>query len=186
MSDRKHVFEWFHPLEPEDIKAARTITIRLEGGEEAEVDDERNWFADDEAVFDKVVPVANNWPDDDYYPLRLLRAHALATWVAKELRRWSRRSRTTSPRTTRSRPGPLPDSPAPGSGSLHELVVPTGVDDLGNGHEVLLRAVGEDRSRLDAGRRRGRRRRDRRLRRQGRAGHWVPPEHQLVDRMGDG
>ena len=58
-------------LEPEDIKAARTITIRLEGGEEAEVDDERNWFADDEAVFDKVVPVANNWPDDDYYPLPL-------------------------------------------------------------------------------------------------------------------
>ena len=85
MSDRKHVFEWFHPLESEDIKAARTITIRLKDGSEAEVDDGQNWFADDTAILEKVVPVAYNWPHDDYYPLPLLRAHALATWVAKEL-----------------------------------------------------------------------------------------------------
>ena len=85
MSDRNHVREWFHPLEPEDIAWARTITIRLKDGSEADVDDDRNWYADDESVFEKVVPLAYNWPDDDYFPLPLLRAHKLATWVAKEL-----------------------------------------------------------------------------------------------------
>ena len=85
MSDRKHVWEFFHPLEPEDIKSATTITIRLEDGSEADVDDGQNWFADDESVFQKVIPVANNWPDDDYFPLPLLLAHKLATWVAKEI-----------------------------------------------------------------------------------------------------
>ena len=53
MSDRKHVREWFHPLEPEDIAWARTITIRLKDGSEADVDDDRNWYADDESVFEK-------------------------------------------------------------------------------------------------------------------------------------
>ena len=85
MSDRKHYFERFWDLTPEEVKAARTITIRLKDGTEAEVDDERNWFADDPAVFDKVVPVADNWPNDDYYPLPLLRAHALATWVIEQM-----------------------------------------------------------------------------------------------------
>ena len=29
--------------------------------------------------------MADNWPGDDYYPLPLLRAHALATWVAEQM-----------------------------------------------------------------------------------------------------
>lgn len=85
MSDKKHVWERFHPLEPEDIKAARTITIRLQDGREAEVDDEQNWFTDDPRVFETVVPVADKWPNDDYFPLPLLRAHALATWTASQI-----------------------------------------------------------------------------------------------------
>ena len=68
----------------EAIAVAVTIKIRLKDDRATQVDDDLTWYAEDEAVFNEVVPVAEAWPHDDYYPLPLLRAHAIATWVARE------------------------------------------------------------------------------------------------------
>ena len=68
-----------------EIDAARTITIRLKDRSEAQVDDDLTWYAESQDVFLDVIPTAEEWPHDDYFPLPLQRAYAIAKWVAKRI-----------------------------------------------------------------------------------------------------
>ena len=68
-----------------EIDAARTITIRLKDKREAQVDDDLTWYAEDRDVFLDVIPTAEEWPHDDYFPLPLQRAYAVAKWVAEKI-----------------------------------------------------------------------------------------------------
>ena len=82
-----HAYPAFGTKTADEIKrgSARSITIELKDRRKAWVDDDLCWYADDQDVFNDVIPVAEDWPNDDYYPLPLLRAHSIATWVAAKM-----------------------------------------------------------------------------------------------------
>ena len=85
MAKGKSVWSAYWEVDEEERKSAHTIEIQLKDGRVVEVDDEGNWYADDEADFQTVIPTAQRWPGDRYYPLAMLRAYDHATWVAKEI-----------------------------------------------------------------------------------------------------
>ena len=86
MAKGRLVWPRFGSVSPELQKAAKTIEITTKDGKMAEVDDDMNWYADDDKVFDVVVPVAEKFPGAlSYYPLPLQRAYDAAKYVAGEI-----------------------------------------------------------------------------------------------------